>query len=79
VVAAFRVIAYGEADDRADEYVRLSRTVIPKSTKLLMEFIVKRWGPTYQRRPNQDALNTILERNKKRGMPGCMGSLDCCH
>ena len=79
MVAAFRVIAYGEADDRADEYVRLSRTVIPKSTKLLMEFIVKRWGPTYQRRPNQDALNTILERNKKRGMPGCMGSLDCCH
>jgi len=79
VVAAFRVIAYGEAADGADEYVRLSRTVIAKSTKLLMEFIVKRWGPTYLRRPNQDELNTIMERNKERGMPGCMGSLDFCH
>jgi len=79
VVAAFCVIAYGEAADREDEYVRLSRTVIAKSTKLLMEFIVKRWGPTYLRRPSQDELNTIMERNKERGMPGCMGSLDCCH
>jgi len=42
VAAAFRVIAYGEAADQADEYVRLSRTVIAKSTKFLMEFIVKR-------------------------------------
>jgi len=39
VVAAFYVIAYGEAADRADDYVRLSRTVISKSNKLLMEFI----------------------------------------
>ena len=76
VVAAFRVIAYGDAADRADEYVRLSRTVIAKSTRLLMEFIVRQWGPTYPRRPNQDELKTILERNKERGMPGCMGSLD---
>ena len=35
VVAAFLVIAYGEAADRADEYVRLSRTVISKCTELL--------------------------------------------
>jgi len=79
VVAAFRVMAYGEAADRADDYVRLSRTVIATSTKLLMEFIVIRWGPTYQRRPNQDELHKMTERNKERGMPGCIGSLDCFH
>jgi len=79
VVAAFRVIAYGEAADRADEYVRLSRTVISQSTKLLMEFIVERWGPTYPRRPNQEELGAIMELNKERGMPGCIGFLDCCH
>jgi len=79
VVAAFRVISYGEAADRADKYVRLYRTVIAKLTKLLMEFILKRWEPTYLRRPNQDELNTIMERNKERGMPRCMSSLDCCH
>ena len=70
VVAAFRVIAYGEAADRADEYVRLSRTTIATSIKLLMDFIVKRWGPTYLRRPSQDELNQIMERNKERGIPG---------
>jgi len=78
VVAAFGVIAYGEAADRVEEHVRLSRTVIAKSTKVLMESNVKRWGPTYLRRPNQDKLNTVTERNKQRGMPGCMGSPDCC-
>ena len=75
---AVRVIAYGEASDRDDEYVRLSRMVISKSTKLLMEFIFRRWGPAYLRRPNQDELNNIMERNKERGIPGCMGSLDYC-
>jgi len=79
VVAAFRVIAYGEAADRADEYVRLSRTTIATSNKLLMDFIVKRWGPTYLRQPNQDELSQIMERSKERGMPGCIGSLHCCH
>jgi len=79
VVPAFRVIGYGEAVDRADEYVRLSRTVVAKSMELLMEFIVKRWGPTYLRRPNAEEFKTILQRNKERGMPGCIGSLDCCH
>jgi len=64
VVEAFRLIAYGEAADPADKYVRLSRTVIAKSTKLLMEFIFKRWGPTFLRRPNQTKLNTIMERKK---------------
>jgi len=64
VVEALRLIAYGEAADPADKYVRLSRTVIAKSTKLLMEFIFKRWGPTFLRRPNQTKLNTIMERKK---------------
>jgi len=79
VVAAFRVIAYGEAADRADEYVGLSRTVISKCTKNLMLFIVQRWGPTYLRRPTPAELPTILQRNAERGTPGCIGSLDCSH
>jgi len=77
VVAAFRVIAYGEAADRDDDYLRLSRAVIAKSTKFLMKFIVRRWGPTYLRRPNQDELNTIMARIKERAMPGCMGCFHC--
>jgi len=79
VMAAFRVIANGEAADRHDEYVRLSRTVTAKLNKTLMEFIVRRWGPAYQRRPNQEEINNITERNKQRRMPEFMGDLANCH
>jgi len=57
----------------------LSRTVIAKLNNLLLGFIVKRWRSTYLRQPYQDKLNTIIERIKDHRMPGCMGSLDCCH
>ena len=45
VVAAFRVIAYGEAPDRTDEYVRLSASTIAMSVRRLMSFIVDEIGP----------------------------------
>jgi len=78
-VAAFCVIAYGNVADRANEYVRLSRSIMTEATKLLLEFIVQLWGSTYSRRPNQWELKKTMERNAERGFPGCMGSLDCTH
>ena len=79
VVVAVRVIAYGEAADLSDEYVRLSRSTVAQATKLLLEFIVRRWASTYLRRPNQSELKAMMKRNAHRGFPGCMGSLDCIH
>jgi len=79
IVAAYRVIAYGEAADRADEYVRLSRSTVAQATKLLLQFIVRRWRETYLRLPNQAELKKTMERNSQRGFSGCMGSLDCTH
>jgi len=79
VVAAFRFIAYGEATDRSDEYVRLSRSTVAQATKLLLELIVRRWETTCRRRPNQSELKKIMERNAERGFPGCLGSLDRTH
>jgi len=52
VVAAFRVLAYGEAEDRADEYVRISRSTIHLSVKSLVRCIVSKWKSTYLRRHN---------------------------
>jgi len=78
-VAAFCVIAYGKAADRANEYVRLSRSTVTEATKLLLEFIVQLWGSTYLRLPNQAELKKTMEHNAERGFPGCMGSLDCTH
>jgi len=53
VVAAFRVIAYGEAPDRTDEYVRLSASTISMSVRELMRFIVDEFGPSYLRLPTR--------------------------
>jgi len=40
VLAAFQVIAYGEAPDRTDEYARLSAATIAMSVRESMRFIV---------------------------------------
>lgn len=79
VVAVFRVIADGAAYDRADEYVRLSRSSIAVATKNLMSFIVRRFSPQYLRQPLEDKLRAIMKRNAERGLPGCIGSIDCSH
>ena len=79
VVAAFRVIAYGKAADRSDDYVRVSRSTVARATKLLLEFILRRWKSTYLRRPSQSELKQTMEPNAKRGFPGCVDSLDCIH
>jgi len=77
VVAAFRVIAYVEVPDRTDEYVRLSASTIAMSVRELMRFIVDEFGPSYLRAPTPEELQRILTRNAERGMPRCMGSLNC--
>jgi len=70
------VLAYREAADHADEYVRSSRSTILLSIKFLMVCIVSEWESAYLRRPNDAELKTILDRNAERGFPGLMGSLD---
>jgi len=79
VVAAFRVIAYGEAPDGTDAYVRLSASTIAMSVRELLRFIVDEFGPAYLRPPTPAELERILERNAQRRLPECMGSLDCSH
>jgi len=79
LVAAFRVLAYGHAEDRSDELVRQFRLTILYSVKCLVACIVSRWESTYEQRPNNVELKTILDRNAERVFPGCMGSLDCSH
>ena len=79
VVAAFRVIYYGAAPDRTDEYVRLSASTIAMSVREILRFIVDEFGPACLRPPTPSELERILERNAQRGWPWRMGSLDCSH
>jgi len=79
LVAAPRVLSYGESTDRPDENVRLADSTINATTKLLIEFLIRHFGPMYLRPPTADDLNRILQYNEERGLPGCIGSLDCSH
>jgi len=45
----------------------------------LMRFFVDAFGHSYLRSPTPEELQRILTRNAERGMPACIGSLDCSH
>jgi len=79
LVAAFRVLGYGESCDCADDYVRLSSSPISRAVALFTEFIVDEFSPRFLRPPTTAEIGNILARNAERGFPGCLGSLDCSH
>jgi len=79
LVAAFRVLGYGESCDRANEYVRLSSSTISRAVTLFTEFIVHEFSRRYLRPPTTAEIGNIFARNAERGFPWCLGSLDCSH
>jgi len=40
---------------------------------------VQRYQSTYLRKPTIDECRVISARNEELGLPGCIGSFDCCH
>lgn len=78
-VAAFRVLAYGKSSDRGDEYIRLGRSTVSLAVKQLVEYIVEAFEAAWLRPPNDSELQGLLPRNTERGLPWCIGSLDCSH
>jgi len=79
LLAALRVLGNGEPYDCPDEYYLLSPSTIAEATRRLTHLIGDKWEATYLRRPTEDELKHILTRNAARGMPGCIGSIDCTH
>ena len=79
VVAALRVLGIGEAADRPDEYVRLSKSTTSAAVKNFIEVIVNNYESAYLRALTYEDITRILAFNKNRGLPGCIGSLDCSH
>lgn len=79
LLAAFRVLAYGGTPDRVDEYVRLAKSTIHEAVRRLVAFILHKYQAEYVRAPTTKDLKRILAHNAERGLPGCMGSLDCSH
>lgn len=77
LVSAFRVVAYGESTDRSDEYVCFSSSTVESALKKLVEYRVSEFGAVILRPPNGAELDIILKPNTERGIPGCIGTLDC--
>ena len=77
--AALRVLAYGEASDRPDEYVRLSESTINETVRRFARFVVDKFKPVYLRKPTRADLERIMKEYEEAGFPGCMGCVDCSH
>lgn len=77
--AAMRILAYGEAADREDEYLRLSESTARLSLQHFTEAVIAKFGKQYMRNPSVEDLEEILRINAQRGFPGMIGSIDCMH
>lgn len=80
LTAVLRMIAYGDAADRQDEYMHLSETSTIDSMKEFSRLMVEVFGEQYLcRNPTPQERYRILELNKKRLFPGMFASWDCKH
>uniref|UniRef100_A0A0D3CV48 DDE Tnp4 domain-containing protein n=1 Tax=Brassica oleracea var. oleracea TaxID=109376 RepID=A0A0D3CV48_BRAOL len=77
--AAIRVLAYGNAADAVDEYLRLGETTTRSCVEHFVEGIIYLFGDEYLRRPTPADLQRLLDIGELRGFPGMIGSIDCMH
>ena len=74
-----RVIAYGVPSDYADEYLRIGEDTTIESVRMFAKTIIKIYGKTYLRAPNEEDTVRLMAMNEQRGWPGMLGSIDCMH
>jgi len=79
MTAALRVLAFGVANDSADEYVRLSESTVCETVHRFARFVVEKYQPVYHRKPTLSDLQRVLSEYEKAGFPGCMGCVDYSH
>uniref|UniRef100_A0A0D3BI12 DDE Tnp4 domain-containing protein n=1 Tax=Brassica oleracea var. oleracea TaxID=109376 RepID=A0A0D3BI12_BRAOL len=77
--AAIRILAYGNAADAVDEYLRLGETTTMSCLEHFVEGIIYLFGDEYLRRPTLADLQRLLEVGEFRGFPEMIGSIDCMH
>jgi hypothetical protein len=80
ITAVLRMIGYGDAADRQDEYLRISETETIDSVKEFSRHMVQVFGNEYLcRNPTQEEKARILALNEQRLFPGQFASWDCKH
>ncbi|XP_074277856.1 uncharacterized protein LOC141601466 [Silene latifolia] len=68
--AALRLLEYGEAADRVDEYKRLEESTTRKVLVRFLEAVIHQFGDEYLRRPTVQDLQRLLQIGAYRRFPG---------
>ncbi|XP_071681585.1 uncharacterized protein [Lolium perenne] len=67
ISAGMRVINYGIPADYTDEYLRIGEDTTTESVRRFARMIIKLFGPTYLRAPNEDDTKRLMEINEEKG------------
>ena len=79
IVAAWRVLCYGQSADSVDENLRIGETTTLLCLKRVCDAIIDLYEEEFFRKPKPADIHRILAANAVRGFPGMFGSLDCMH
>uniref|UniRef100_A0A0D3C472 DDE Tnp4 domain-containing protein n=1 Tax=Brassica oleracea var. oleracea TaxID=109376 RepID=A0A0D3C472_BRAOL len=74
--AAIRLLAYGNAADAVDEYLRVGESTAISCLEHFNEGIIRLFGDEYLRRPPAEDLQRLLHIGEIRGFPGMVGRID---
>ena len=77
--AAIHLLAYGNAADAVDEYLRIGESTAISCLEHFNEGIIRLFGDEYLRRPTAEDFERLLHIGEIRGFPGMVGSIDCMH
>ena len=73
------MLAYGTPADAFDEIFGIAESTALLTLEHFVDSIIKLYKEEYLRPPNDEEITRILEVNRQRGFPGCLGSIDCQH
>lgn len=79
ITVALRQLAYNLPADLLEETYGVSERVGLQSLKMFCRSLVFLFGKQYLRKPTEEDLQRIYEESERRGVPGCIGSVDCMH
>jgi len=73
VTAALRILAYGGAADRLDEYFHMGESTILESVREFTSTMIDIYGDWYLRQPMRRMLQSCWQRLKRGDFLGCLG------
>ena len=77
MTVALRILAQGAAYDVFDERFGISESTAAATLEHFVDSIIHLYKDEYLRLPTEEEITQIMQNNKERGFPGCIGSIDC--